>query len=80
MAQTHFAGGTPGFAGLYQINATIPLDVPAGTNVPLAIVTGNAFHDQVDIPIQGQANALRGEAPAPARKLNTPVPPRARIR
>jgi len=46
-----FAGGAPGFAGLNQINATIPLNTPVGGNVPVAILTGNAYTDLVDIPI-----------------------------
>ena len=47
----HFAGGAPGFAGLNQINAAIPLSAPVGASVPVAILTGNAYTDLVDIPI-----------------------------
>ncbi|HEY1243090.1 MAG TPA: hypothetical protein VGF16_21150 [Bryobacteraceae bacterium] len=41
------------YPGLYQINVLMP-PVPPGatTALPLAISTTNAFHDQVDIPIQ----------------------------
>lgn len=46
-----YVGGAPGFAALNQINAVIPLTVPVGTNVPVAISTGNAYADLVDIPI-----------------------------
>ncbi len=46
-----FAGGAPGFAGLYQVNVVVPAAVPVGPNVPVAIFTGNAFTDLVDIPI-----------------------------
>ena len=46
-----FIGGAPFFAGLNQINATIPANVVGGTNVPVAISTGNAFTDLVDISI-----------------------------
>ncbi len=50
-AQVDFKGLAPGFAGLYQVNVKIPQDAPGGANVPLAIETGDAFHDQVDIAI-----------------------------
>ena len=47
-----FAGLAPGFPGLYQINATVPLATPASGRLPLAIVAPNAFHDQVDLPVE----------------------------
>jgi uncharacterized protein (TIGR03437 family) len=50
-AQVSFRGLAPGFAGLYQVNAVIPAGAPGGANVPLAIETADAFHDQVDIAI-----------------------------
>jgi uncharacterized protein (TIGR03437 family) len=46
-----FKGLAPFFAGLYQLNITIPTLSPTGLAVPLAIDTGDAFHDQVDIAI-----------------------------
>jgi uncharacterized protein (TIGR03437 family) len=46
-----YNGLAPGFPGLYQINVTLPGFLPATGNLPLAIQTANAFHDQVDIPI-----------------------------
>jgi uncharacterized protein (TIGR03437 family) len=46
-----FKGLAPGFPGLYQLNVTMPLLTVSG-NLPLAIQTLNAYHDQVDIPIQ----------------------------
>jgi uncharacterized protein (TIGR03437 family) len=46
-----YAGGAPGFAGLCQINATIPANAPPGSNVPLAISTANAHAELVEIPI-----------------------------
>jgi uncharacterized protein (TIGR03437 family) len=40
------------YPGLYQINVTMP-QVPARRySLPLAIITSNAYHDQVDIPVQ----------------------------
>jgi uncharacterized protein (TIGR03437 family) len=49
-----FNGLAPGFPGLYQINVTLPAPLPSGKNgrLPLAISTGNAFHDQVDISVK----------------------------
>jgi uncharacterized protein (TIGR03437 family) len=46
-----FKGQAPGFPGLYQLNVTLPPFLPPG-NLPLAVQTPNAFHDQVDIPIR----------------------------
>jgi uncharacterized protein (TIGR03437 family) len=46
-----FKGLAPGFPGLYQINVTLPQFLKASGNLPLAIQTPNAYHDQVDIPI-----------------------------
>lgn len=46
-----YAGAAPGFAGLCQINATIPLSSPVGSNVLVAISTGNAYTELVEIPI-----------------------------
>jgi uncharacterized protein (TIGR03437 family) len=46
-----FKGLAPGFPGLYQLNVTLPQFLKASGNLPLAIQTLNAFHDQVDIPI-----------------------------
>ena len=46
-----FKGLAPFFAGLYQLNITIPTLSLTGPSVPLAIDTGDAFHDQVDISI-----------------------------
>lgn len=39
------------YPGLYQINLQIPPVLP-GANLPLAIATPNAFHDQVTIAVQ----------------------------
>jgi uncharacterized protein (TIGR03437 family) len=50
-AQVTFKGLAPGFAGLYQVNAVVPAAAPGGANVPLAVETPGAFHDQVDVAI-----------------------------
>ena len=47
-----YAGMAPGYPGLYQINVKIPLTIASASDVPLAINTPNAFHDQVTIAVQ----------------------------
>jgi uncharacterized protein (TIGR03437 family) len=47
-----YAGLTPGFIGLYQINVSIPLSTPAGTAVPLVIRQGGVETRPVEIAIQ----------------------------
>ena len=47
-----FKGLAPGYPGLYQLNVTLPQFLKASGNLPLAIQTLNAYHDQVDIPVQ----------------------------
>ena len=46
-----FIGGAPTYAGLNQINVTIPTTTVSGSNVPVAIITSNGVTDIVDIPI-----------------------------
>jgi len=46
-----YAGGAPGFAGLCEISATVPLNAPVGPSVPVAISTGNAYTELAEIPI-----------------------------
>jgi uncharacterized protein (TIGR03437 family) len=46
-----YAGLAPGLPGVYQINATVPV-VPSSGNLPLAILTPTAFHDQVYLLVQ----------------------------
>ena len=41
-AAAAFAGLTPGLAGLYQVNVTIPQGVPTGKQVPVTISAGSA--------------------------------------
>lgn len=50
-AQVGYAGMAPGYPGLYQLNVRLPAFLP-GPSVPLAILTPNAYHDQVDIPVR----------------------------
>jgi len=61
-AVTAYAGGqqcvvtynglAPGFPGLYQINITLPAPMLSTGSLPLALSTGNAYHDQVTIQVQ----------------------------
>lgn len=51
-AKVEFKGLAPGFPGLYQLNVTLPQFLRGSGNLPLAIQTPSAYHDQVDIPIQ----------------------------
>jgi uncharacterized protein (TIGR03437 family) len=46
-----YSGLAPGFPGLYQLNITLPSPLPASGALPLAILTPNAFHDQVTIQV-----------------------------
>jgi uncharacterized protein (TIGR03437 family) len=47
-----YAGMTPGFVGLYQVNAAIPLTFPPGANVPLVVRQGSAESLPVEISVQ----------------------------
>jgi uncharacterized protein (TIGR03437 family) len=48
-----YAGLTPGFVGLYQINATIPPDAPLGREVPLYLDFGNGvISNRVNVAIE----------------------------
>jgi uncharacterized protein (TIGR03437 family) len=41
-APVAFSGIAPGFAGLYQVNVTVPAGVPAGDDIPVTITIGGA--------------------------------------
>jgi len=51
-ATVSFSGLTPGIAGEYQANVTIPATVAAGDQVPLVMSIGGSS-DTVTIAIQG---------------------------
>ena len=47
-----FSGAAPFFVGLYQMNVTIPNVVTLGPAIPVAIITGSALADFIDIAIE----------------------------
>ncbi len=47
-----FAGLSPSFPGLYQVNVTVPANLTGKGALPLAIQTIDAFSDQVYIQVQ----------------------------
>lgn len=53
-AQVSFAGQAPGFAGVSQINLTIPQDVPVGANVSMVVVSadGTVTSNRATIAVQ----------------------------
>ena len=50
-ASVLFSGLTPGSVGLYQINITLPTDLPSG-NLPLVVISNGIRSNSVVIPIQ----------------------------
>ena len=52
MESTVSYAGLSGFPGLYQINFQIPAGLAFSGQIPLAILTADAFHDQVTIAVQ----------------------------
>lgn len=52
LATTVFAGLTPGAAGLYQLNVTIPPGVTTGQTVTIEIDTFDSFNDLLSVNVQ----------------------------
>jgi uncharacterized protein (TIGR03437 family) len=52
--EMHFSGLAPGFAGVYQVNFTVPGGVRTLSASPLAIQTSDSFTDLADIPVSAQ--------------------------
>ena len=50
-AQVVFSGLTPGFVGLYQINAVVPADAPTGSQ-PLVISVNGIASSSSNLPVQ----------------------------
>jgi uncharacterized protein (TIGR03437 family) len=51
-AIVHFAGLTPGFVGLYQVNVEIPAGVTPGASVPLVVSQGGVASNAVTLGIR----------------------------
>jgi uncharacterized protein (TIGR03437 family) len=47
-----YAGLTPGFVGLYQINAVVPAEAPRGDAVPVSLGAGTVQSNRVTIAIE----------------------------
>lgn len=47
-----FAGLTPGFTGLYQVNVTVPSGVPTGDQIPVVLTSGTFFSPPVTIAVR----------------------------
>jgi uncharacterized protein (TIGR03437 family) len=47
-----FAGPTPGFTGLYQVNATVPSGIAPSQQAPLVLSQGGRASSVVTIPLQ----------------------------
>jgi uncharacterized protein (TIGR03437 family) len=50
--QASFAGLAPGFAGLYQVNVTIPAGTPPGLGIPLTLNVGAQQSNSVLVSLQ----------------------------
>lgn len=51
-ATASFSGLSPGFVGLYQVNAQVPEDVPTGDAVPVILTIGGVTSNTVTIAVQ----------------------------
>ena len=47
-----FAGLTPGFVGLYQVNVVVPTGTPTGDAIPIFLQTNDGDTNQVNIAVQ----------------------------
>jgi uncharacterized protein (TIGR03437 family) len=52
LAHVNFAGLTPGFAGLYQVNAVVPSGAQTGANVPVALTIDGQTSPPITMAIQ----------------------------
>ena len=44
--------GLSSLAGLYQINFRVPVNLTVSGILPVAVLTAEAFHDQVSLAVQ----------------------------
>jgi uncharacterized protein (TIGR03437 family) len=49
--QSSFSGLTPTLVGLYQVNVTIPANVPTGSSVPVSVTLGGVTSNVANMPI-----------------------------
>ena len=56
-ASVAFAGLTPGFVGLVQINIQLPSTYPAGSSLPLVVSFAGAASPAVNLAVQGGSGA-----------------------
>ncbi len=59
-AAPSFAGLTPGFVGLYQVNFQVPARLPGG-HIELVIAAGGASSEPVCLPVAGQPEAANSQ-------------------
>jgi uncharacterized protein (TIGR03437 family) len=71
-ANVEYAGLAPGFAGLYQVNFTIPSTGLTNGEVSLGIETNEGFTSMATIDVSGFANSA---APINVRSLHRPKAP-----
>ena len=50
-SRVEYSGLTPGLAGLYQINAVVPLDAATGDSIPITVYSGGVRSNTVNIPV-----------------------------
>ena len=68
-AQVQFAGLTPGFVGLVQINVQLPASLPAGASLPLVVAFGSASSQTVNLSVgAASANLSLSFEPNPVSK------------
>jgi uncharacterized protein (TIGR03437 family) len=51
-ANVAFAGLAPGFAGLFQINATVANRTPTGDSVALSVTVGEITSNEILLPVR----------------------------
>jgi hypothetical protein len=56
-APVSFAGLSPGFIGLYQVNVTVPTGLTSGNAVPVVVKVSNLSSNAATIAVQGAVSA-----------------------
>jgi len=60
-AQVQFSGLAPGYVGMYQVNALVPSEAPAGNNVSVVVSIGGAMSNAVEIAVQPPTSDQRAD-------------------